>query len=672
MYYKFLLFLCAFVAVISLGSCEGITEDRKSYIPKPPEQKLDSIAKWLDNPQNLADSNYLSILNSRITQQESRKLYDSVAQSILFHGGCLNTTSQYNSAFLYSTLRFLKQNETQLSPRYISALSYNIGVQYRAGQPHRGDSAIYWLKKTFSKADNYYLLRNTANAKTVLSRYYLEHQEIDSALQFTQEALAIYEQVRDTGLQSLAWTYRYLIYETLNANREAENCLNKSLSLARLQKDTNGLISAYINKNLLFQKLHPIDEKIPKQIDNMNLTYIDTFTKLYRAWKTPVPKFQFHVFYNKVYIAVLKKEYSQAKTYLDTCKMAAIQSGSVQFNITYFIIKAFYEVNAKGQVENIAEYEAILTELEMYEDFSNLYFLSDILVENAKSKQDYKEGLHYTNIKNQARDSIWNQQMRGQVFELEKKYETQKKEQQILLQSQTIQAQRGWIGVMALSLLGLGLGIALFFSRQRQRLLQKEQIQQQVFTKQLFENTEDERKRIAYDLHDSIGHELLSLKVQTKDSHEKIDLILEEVRNISRNLHPIMFEKVGLQISVEQLVENFQNKEKLFVTADIGYQTNTLPFQVELQVYRIIQEALSNVKKYAQANAAKVSISTTSSAVTVNIKDNGKGFELNKTLESGKAFGLYSMLERSKAIGGQANIKSSEKGTDISILIPFR
>ncbi|WP_310586261.1 ATP-binding protein [Emticicia sp. C21] len=189
------------------------------------------------------------------------------------------------------------------------------------------------------------------------------------------------------------------------------------------------------------------------------------------------------------------------------------------------------------------------------------------------------------------------------------------------------------------------------------------------------ENTEEERKRIAGDLHDSISHELLNLKStlsqDTKVVSSKIDTIINDIRGISRNLHPIMFDKIGLVPNIEQLVERIQNQNNFFVSTEMNY-SGSLSSANELQIYRIIQESLSNIIKYANAYAAKITLVEQPGNMLVEIKDNGKGFSIKETLNSGKAFGLHNIIERSRVIGGEAHINSSADGTVITINIPVK
>jgi signal transduction histidine kinase len=195
------------------------------------------------------------------------------------------------------------------------------------------------------------------------------------------------------------------------------------------------------------------------------------------------------------------------------------------------------------------------------------------------------------------------------------------------------------------------------------------------FTQQLLQNTEQERSRIAGELHDGITHELLTLKNTLHNginfSEIKIDRIINDIRRISRNLHPVMLDKIGLKLSIENLCGRYMKDERLFVMTDINYDKQLSPGG-ELQLYRIIQEALNNIEKYAGAHAARIVVEPQGHLLIVSIKDNGKGFDVPETLSDGSAFGLYSIIERSKALGGKASISSGADGTNIRIEIPIQ
>jgi two-component system NarL family sensor kinase len=280
--------------------------------------------------------------------------------------------------------------------------------------------------------------------------------------------------------------------------------------------------------------------------------------------------------------------------------------------------------------------------------------------------------LQYESEKKSIVDSIGNIETRVKIAELETKYQTQKKVQEIQFQKQTISKKNFTIILLVSVFVVLVLILMIYFLKQKQKKLKIEKTQSQQFTKQLLDKTEEERKRIATDLHDSVSHELLNLKNTTEQNHEelnsKIDFIINDIRAISRNLHPVLFEKVGLQSSMEQLVDRIQNNHDFMITTEIEYH-QTLSKESELQLYRIVQEAVSNIIKYSDAIAAKVTLKENQQKITLEIIDNGKGFSVEETLHTNDSFGLHNIFERSKAIGGIAQITSNEKGTKIVVEI---
>ena len=192
-------------------------------------------------------------------------------------------------------------------------------------------------------------------------------------------------------------------------------------------------------------------------------------------------------------------------------------------------------------------------------------------------------------------------------------------------------------------IMGLGSGavvLILLFSLviiwNKNRSILREKALTDTFTSQLLSKTEDERKRIASDLHDSVSNELINLRHALEEKSlsfkSQIDSILEEVRSISRNLSPTLFDKLGLKESIEQLTDRAQTQNRFMLTADLEY-SGVLSTDVELQLYRIIQEATTNMIKHSNALAGKITLQEDSKFVYAEIKDKGKGFDVDKMLE---------------------------------------
>ncbi len=259
-----------------------------------------------------------------------------------------------------------------------------------------------------------------------------------------------------------------------------------------------------------------------------------------------------------------------------------------------------------------------------------------------------------------------------QLSELDKKFQLEKQQQQILFDGQVLRQKNTFIALLIVSLILILFGILFYFVWRSRQKIKQHNLSQIKYTNQLIQRIEEERKRIATDLHDEISHDLLSLKRTIQDrsggSNNQIDTIINNIRSISRNLHPAMFETLGLKISIEQLAERIQQTDQFVISLDIDY-AGGLPSFSELQIYRIVQEAMTNTIKYANAHAAKITIQETSKTVQVEIRDNGTGFDVDKKLIHADSFGLHNIIERSEAIGGKANIESNKHGTIITIEI---
>jgi len=302
-------------------------------------------------------------------------------------------------------------------------------------------------------------------------------------------------------------------------------------------------------------------------------------------------------------------------------------------------------------------------------------FAHEMMVQAYSTMGDYKKAFYYLRkleALNKGYDRNTNLE---QITMLDKRFQTKEKETKLLLQGKQIQRKNLFISILLGSLAFTMALVLLGFVVRRNRQQQREEILRVQFTRQLLQNTELERSRIAGELHDGISHDLLILKnaVQADPGAiaGKIDRIINDIRQISRNLHPIMLDKIGLKASLEHLCDEYMQDEQLFVTSAIDYEKLLSP-QSELQLYRVVQEALTNIRKYANAHAARISIGPLNRTLMVTIEDNGKGFDVATKMAASTAFGLHSMIERSKAMGGKANISSGAFGTTIQIEIPLR
>ena len=362
----------------------------------------------------------------------------------------------------------------------------------------------------------------------------------------------------------------------------------------------------------------------------------------------------------------------EAEKVIDELKPIVEEINSDDLTLEYKVAIAQYEIKKNPNYSNFEDIKKALPTLITNQQYEKVNMFYGVLQTSSLQNNDFKNAFTIEKDKRIIADSISDIATRGKIAELEAIYETEKKEQQIQLQKTTILNKNTTIALLVSLFLGLVLIVVIYIVKQKQKKLRIEKQNAQQYTKQLLEKTEEERKRIASDLHDSVSHELLSLKNSFEEksniTNTKIDSIINDIRIISRNLHPIMFDKIGLKGSVEQLVERTQSVNDFMVTAELDYN-ESLSSSDELQLYRIIQESLSNIIKYANAVAAKITISENNKSLFVEIKDNGKGFNVVEALNGKNAFGLHNIIERARAIGGEAKIVSDKNGTVVTIEI---
>ncbi|MCA9093767.1 MAG: sensor histidine kinase [Planctomycetaceae bacterium] len=209
----------------------------------------------------------------------------------------------------------------------------------------------------------------------------------------------------------------------------------------------------------------------------------------------------------------------------------------------------------------------------------------------------------------------------------------------------------------------------------------------------LLEAQEDERGRIARDLHDGIGQSLTSLLVGLRVAEEKAEnpmiveqirnlrkigsVALEEIRTMARGLRPVVLDDVGLSAALERLAGEYTSLHGIQVEFDsVGFESHRLPRRNETTIYRIAQEAITNAIRHGAASRILVIIKLTATAVSVEVRDDGRGFNPD-TVRGAKlgreSFGLLSMEERARMSDGDLTIVSSPgSGTSIKAEIPIR
>lgn len=210
----------------------------------------------------------------------------------------------------------------------------------------------------------------------------------------------------------------------------------------------------------------------------------------------------------------------------------------------------------------------------------------------------------------------------------------------------------------------------------------------QLLNKRVVSSQDDERRRVSRELHDGISQRLVAIKYALEEAYNQaattpkesqqsikecethIDDTITEIRRISHDLHPSVLDDLGLMAAVQGLSEQFEKRTSILVDLKKMPFRNLLPTDAKTALYRIVQEALTNIEKHANASTVSIHFELSNGWFKLAIVDNGRGFNTSLSDQGESGLGLQNMSERIGYYNGVFDISSSSKGTRVSASIP--
>jgi signal transduction histidine kinase len=189
-------------------------------------------------------------------------------------------------------------------------------------------------------------------------------------------------------------------------------------------------------------------------------------------------------------------------------------------------------------------------------------------------------------------------------------------------------------------------------------------------------------------LHDSTGQTLAALALslamlqgtdldpraveKLKEAAHLTDQALQEIRTLSYLLHPPMLDEAGLVLALDWYVEGFAQRSRMQIALDLPSESKRLPQEMELAIFRIVQEALTNVHRHSGSTSASVKLRIDSDSVRLNVADAGKGMSASRE-ETGRhaGVGIRGMRERVLHLNGEMEISSTDSGTTLKVTLPI-
>lgn len=368
------------------------------------------------------------------------------------------------------------------------------------------------------------------------------------------------------------------------------------------------------------------------------------------------------------------------------------------FNMIYIYLNLGVALEESGQSDSAAQYYALARQLsasigerdmEVHAQ-KNLAYL-------AYDQGEFKEAFDEFESAQYLEDSIWNSETKQRIADLEVRYHTKEQESMIQLLEQENQIgalQRNFFIVLAFLFLAVATAAIVIYSNRirTQKLLSEQRISQLEKEKEVMSlqsmlfAQEEERQRIARDLHDSIGALLSAAKLHLsniedevkrlneldflKSTEEAIDRASKEVRRVAHDMMPGVLMRLGLTEGIEDFVERLRNHTKISISFTHDTFDSRLPNKHEVMIYRIIQELANNTIKHAEASEIKLMLKRTHNAIVIDYRDDGKGMDVG-LFEDERSFGLNSLRSRVSFLKGDLSLSSDPgKGVHFEVEIP--
>ena len=398
------------------------------------------------------------------------------------------------------------------------------------------------------------------------------------------------------------------------------------------------------------------------------------------------------LFDNMANCFMYSNRFGEAKKYFELCIQIDSSFGNKkQMSDTYLNLGNLMMMQKRyGEAEQYLAHSVALADSSGYKQgkYGAWLLLSDLFKANGESDR----ALAALKKAYAVKDSIINETTEGKIVELETVYQSEKKEQQLKLQKAELTKKNylvwGLIAGLALLLLS---GITFYRKRQLQNkmAMQAEVMNQQnIATRAVITAEENERKRIAADLHDGVGQIMSAAKMNLsafeselpfKDDSQKqafekiislVDESCKEIRSVSHQMMPNALLKSGLGSAIREFIDKLDSRV-LKVNLHTEGLNERLDSNVETVLYRVIQECVNNVIKHSGANTLDISLIKDSDGIAATIEDNGKGFHLSDK-EKIEGIGLKNIKSRVQFLKGTVDFDSApDRGTLVAIHVPL-
>ena len=544
------------------------------------------------------------------------------------------------------------------------------------------DKAIFLANEGIELSGKSKDLSATATFKSLIGVSFYLKGNFDSAAHYYSLALDLMAKANDPGGRASVLNYTGRLYRKLKEYDRSLLMYNEAFEIYKKLNDEDGMATIYNESGVVYEYKAEYNEAISRYTNSLKIRekQNDLLGKSYSL-----------SFIGAIYS--MQKKYEAAEKYLqesleirknlnDSFSIAlSLQDLAEMYSEKRDFAKSIAYYNSSSAIASSLKY----TQLQA-ENYSKLSVIAEQQGNPSQSLALYKK---YSALK----DSLFSVEKINQIEELNTKYQTEKKEQQLKIQEAALQKKNFLLTGSSIVFLLLTLtAINIYRKRQAQNKLHLQQEvtrQQDLATKAIIEAEEHERRRIAADLHDGVGQmmsvarmnlsvfedELVLVNEHQKKSFEKlinlVDESCKEIRNVSHQMMPNALLKSGLASAIKEFTDKIDNRI-IKVSIHAGGFNEPIDKNTETVLYRVIQECVNNVLKHSGATLLDISLIKDNDGIAATIEDNGKGFDsTDKNKYDG--IGLKNIISRITYLKGTIDFDSSPgKGTLIAIHVPVK
>ncbi len=569
------------------------------------------------------------------------------------------------------------------------------------------DSALFYGNTAFKIAKKITYKKGIASAYINIGLVDYYQGDFNAALKKYFIALKIFEKDETSSEEGVAAVYNNIgmIYERINRYDDALKNYGKALTIRKKIGNEKGLATSYNNIGII----QSIKKSYKKADDN--------FKKSLKLWLKLNDKKSLSLAYNNIGFNL----YSEGDAFQKSgSPQKAKRNFKLAFQNYYTVLELQKQIGNKRSIalsySNIGETYLKIGEylnakkeyekaLELSTEIGEVFLLKDIYIGLALVNEklgNYKEAYQQQQLYSKYKEKIFDKESTRQIEEIQAKYETEKKQKTIEIQSLQLSKQQLQITQNKVQVILLIAGMILIViityliinrNKAKQRAVSQKNIltQQKRHAKTLICTLEQERIRIARDLHDGIGqtlvgaitnHEQLSTELNSFSENKKqifnstsiiLDTAYKELRELSHQMMPRVLELTGLSEAISDLLD------KSLKTTLIDYSfdqqpINEIPENIAISIYRIFQELLSNIIKHSEAKSILINLYRTQQRIMLIVEDDGIGIKdaINSSKAKSNGIGLMNITARTQIMNGTFLIEKGKiKGTTSTLIIPL-